>query len=150
MGRNKLVILWVEDDDNDVLLLQRAFKKAGIAPVHICTNGEDAVRYLQGQPPYEDRQRYPVPTLVVTDINMPRASGFDLLKWIRNHPDCHVVPVVLFSGSAESHDISRAYQLGANAFFQKPARLENVVDLVGNILSYWREAHPPDPPQKAV
>ena len=146
VGRNKLSILWVEDDPNDVLLLQRAFKKAGIFPVHICSNGEEAIRYLEGMPPYDDREKYPLPSLIVTDIKMPRASGLDLLRWLQSHPACRVVPVVMFSGSGQAADVQLAYQLGAAGFFQKPTGLDQAVETVGKILSYWQESFPPEAP----
>ena len=146
MGRNKLLVLWVEDDPNDVLLLQRAFKKVGISPVHICPDGEEAIRYLKGKPPFEDREKFPLPNLIVTDIKMPRASGLDLLRWLHDHPRCCVLPVVLFSGSGQDKDVQEAYKLGASGFFQKPTKLEEAVNVVEKILNYWREAFPPAAP----
>jgi CheY-like chemotaxis protein len=146
MGRNDLLILWVEDDPNDVLLFRRAFKKAGVNPVHVCANGEDAIHYLKGEPPYTDRERFPLPNLVITDIKMPRASGLDLLRWLREHPECKILPVVMFTGSGQNEDVQRAYQLEANASFQKPIGLDQAVEIVGKILGYWREAARPATP----
>jgi CheY-like chemotaxis protein len=148
MGRNKLVILWVEDDPNDVALLRRAFKKAGISPVHICHDGDDAVRYIRGEPPYDDRQIFPAPTLVITDIKMPKKSGLELLRWLRTHPNCGGVPMVVFSASAQATDIQDAYQLGAAGFFQKPNTLDKMIEVVGRMLTYWNDAFPPEPPTK--
>lgn len=148
VGRNKLVILWVEDDPNDVLLLRSAFRKAGISPVHICSDGDDAIRYLKGLSPYDDRQMFPAPTLIITDIKMPKATGLDLLRWLRAHPKCNTVPVVVFSASAQTEDIENAYELGASAFFQKPVTLDKLMSTVGRILEYWTDAFPPQPPNR--
>lgn len=148
LGRNKLSILWVEDDANDILILQRAFRKAGISPVHTCSDGEDAIRYLKGEPPYDDRIAYPLPSLIITDIKMPKATGLELLRWLRNNPRCGSVPVVVFSASARSEDIEEAYKLGASAYFQKPHTLDRIIEVVGKILDYWSDALPPEPPKR--
>lgn len=147
-GRNKLLILWVEDDPNDVILLRRAFRKAGISPVHICSDGEDGIRYIKGEPPYDDRVMFPAPSLIVTDIKMPKKTGLELLRWLRAHPNCGSIPVVIFSASALATDVQQAYQLGASAFFQKPITLDKTMETVGRILEYWRDAFPPEPPTR--
>jgi len=147
-GENKLLVLWIEDDPNDVFLVGRALKKAGVEPVHVCSNGEDAVDYLKGAAPYEDRAQFPIPTLIVTDLKMPKCDGLDFLKWLRSHPLCRDIPVVVFSASAEERDIAQAYRLGANAFFQKPMGLERIIEVVGKILDYWSEARRPRAPEK--
>jgi CheY-like chemotaxis protein len=116
--KEKLLVLWVEDDPNDVVLIRRAFKKAGIEPVHVCANGEDAVNYLQGVAPYNDRAQFPFPNLIITDLKMPKVNGLDFLRWLRAHPQCRVLPVVVFSASAQTSDIEQVYHLGANGYFQ--------------------------------
>jgi len=146
--KNKLLVLWIEDDPNDVVLVSRALKKAGVQPVHVCTNGEDAVDYLQGTAAYADRKQYPFPTLVITDLKMPKCNGLDFLKWLRGHPLCRDLPVVVFSTSAEERDIAQAYRLGANAFFQKPIGLDRILEVVGKILDYWSETRLPSGPNK--
>ncbi|MGN6385680.1 MAG: response regulator, partial [Verrucomicrobiota bacterium] len=82
MNISRLIILLAEDDPNDVLLLQRAFKKNGIElPVHVSADGEDAMLYLKGEGKYKDRETYPFPRVIITDLKMPKCSGFDLLRW---------------------------------------------------------------------
>jgi CheY-like chemotaxis protein len=144
--KRKLMFLWVEDDPNDVILVSRGFKAAGLGPVHICSNGDDAMRYLKREAPYDDRAKFPMPGLIITDLKMPRSSGMDLLRWLRSHEPCQFLPVIVFSASAEPRDIREAYRLGANAFFQKPTGLDKIIEVVGKILAYWSEAIPPDPP----
>jgi CheY-like chemotaxis protein len=146
--KSKLLFLWVEDDPNDVILIGRGFKAAGLGPVHICSNGEDAMRYLKGEAPYDDRAQFPAPGLIITDLKMPRYSGMDLLRWVRSHATCQFLPVVVFSASGEARDIEEAYRLGASAYFQKPTGLDKIIEVVGKILAYWNEAIPPNPPHK--
>jgi CheY-like chemotaxis protein len=147
-GKLKISLLWVEDDPNDVLLIKRAFKKIGVEPVHICSNGEEAVRYLQGEPPFDNRVQYPTPTLIVSDLKMPRMGGLELLEWFRDHPTCYVLPIVIFSASGEEQDIEKAYRLGASGFFQKPLGMDNIINVIGRIVAYWSEAYTPRPPAK--
>ena len=73
----------VEDDSNDVALTQRAFARVQFAnPLQVVTDGEQAIAYLAGESSYADRQRYPLPILILLDLKLPRKSGFDVLGWI--------------------------------------------------------------------
>jgi CheY-like chemotaxis protein len=145
----KLPILIAEDDENDVLMLQRALRKAGFTnPFHICPNGADAIVYLKGEPPYEDREKFRFPRLVITDLKMPQMDGFELLTWLQNHPDCNMIPKLVLSASRQQEDVKRAYRLGANSYLVKPSSFE---DLVGNLrlcLEYWSICEKPDPPAR--
>ena len=81
---NAPLILLVEDDPADVRLIQRAFRKlqTNVTMTRL-TNGDDAVAYLSGDGPFENRAAYPMPTVVLLDIKLPRRSGFEVLDWVR-------------------------------------------------------------------
>jgi CheY-like chemotaxis protein len=79
---------------------------------------------------------------------MPRCSGFELLQWLADHPECKVIPTVVLSGSAEEIDIRRAYQLGANAYFQKPSSFDDLVSLVKLCSDFWSRSLVPMVPTK--
>ena len=64
------------------------------------------------------------------DIKMPRVSGFDVLQWLRDHPQCRIIPIIIFSGSALVEDVERAYQLGANAYIVKPMGLDELTNIL--------------------
>jgi len=116
MNRN-LTVLIAEDNENDALLLQRAFRNIGLQnPLQIVPDGEQAIRYLQAEGKFADRQQFPFPTVLFLDIKMPRMSGFDVLEWVRGHPDWRIIPTMIFSSSSHPGDITRAYQSGANAY----------------------------------
>jgi CheY-like chemotaxis protein len=132
-------VLLVEDDDADVLLIERAFKKAGVnATLVRVSNGDEAVAYLDGQPPYIDRARHPLPSVVLMDIKLPRRSGLEVLEWLRGRADeLRRLPVVMLTSSAHSRDITRAYDLGANSYLMKPDTTEELTQLAAAFNAYW-------------
>ena len=89
---------------------------------------------------YADRAMYPLPSLILLDLKMPRATGFEVLKWIRSHPELGQLPVVVLSGSELHEDVRRAYVGGANSYLVKPIGFEALVNLVRNITSICFEA----------
>lgn len=120
-------ILLAEDDETDVLLLQRALKDAGVInPLHVVGDGQEAVDYLtelQEAPAPGDR----MPALLILDLKMPRMNGLDVLRWLRAEPGLRCVPAILFSSSARQHDIECGLAAGANAFVVKaPATSERI------------------------
>jgi CheY-like chemotaxis protein len=123
-------ILVVEDEDNDAILLKRALQRAGITlPIFILPGGAEAMAYLSADPPYQDRGRYPFPSLLFLDIRMPRVDGFEVLRWIRQNPQFDNLPIIMLTGSSEKGDSDKAYQLGATSFLVKSADLASAVDL---------------------
>ncbi len=132
-------ILHVEDDPNDVLLLQRAFKKAGgVAPtVSVVNDGEEAVAYLSGTGRFDDREAHPLPSLILLDLKIPLKSGLEVLAWIRGQPSIRRLPVIVFSSSKQMADINRAYDLGANSYLVKPVVFDELLEMVKILHAYW-------------
>lgn len=114
-------ILIAEDDETDVLLLERALREAAVVnPVHVVSDGQDAVDHLtalQSAASPGDR----MPALLILDLKMPRMTGLDVLQWVRADPALRSVPVIVFSSSPHQDDIERALAGGANAFVVKSA-----------------------------
>ena len=131
-------ILVVEDEPNDVLLLQRAFKKAALThPVQIVGDGEAAVDYLAGHNAFADRERYPLPTLMLLDLKLPRKSGLEVLAWVRAQPGLRRLPVVVLTSSKEPPDVTRAYDLGVNSYLVKPAAFDTLLEMIKALGAYW-------------
>lgn len=130
-------ILQVEDDPNDVFFLQHAMKKAGVAnPVQVATDGQQAIDYLQGVGKFADRQKFPLPCLILLDLKLPHVMGLDVLKWIRQQSGM-AVAVVMLTASSEESDIATAYRLGANGFLVKPSEVDKLVEMAKAINAFW-------------
>src|SRR5207237_10670820 len=99
---DQAVILLVEDRGDDVLLIQRAFKRASLNnPVQVVRDGEQAISYLAGEGIFRNRAEYPLPWLILLDLKMPRVDGFEVLKWIRSQPELRRLIVVVLTSSEE-------------------------------------------------
>jgi CheY-like chemotaxis protein len=132
-------IMLVEDDPADARLIQRAFTKAGIsANIVRLNNGDDAVNYLEGKSPYDDRGLYPIPRLLLLDIKLPRRSGLEVLQWLRGRTDeLRRLPVIMLTSSRHSIDINRAYDFGVNSYLAKPENTAGLLRVAEAINSYW-------------
>ena len=128
----KVIILAVEDSESDRILLQRAFAREGVSvPVHYVHNGSAAIDYLQGAGECQDRQAYPLPSLILLDLNMPGSDGFVVLEWLRARPGLRLeVMVVVFSSSADPLVMRRATRLGADIYLQKGQGPDELVGMV--------------------
>jgi CheY-like chemotaxis protein len=124
--KGKPLILVIEDDDNDVLLIRRGLKKAGITnPCRFFVTGEDAISYLSGEADFGDREQYPLPEVILLDLKLPGMDGYEVLQWIRSRPEFNRIRVVVTTVETELRQVTRAYQLGANSFLAKPLEFEN-------------------------
>lgn len=103
--------------------------------------------YLKGEGRYADRQAYPFPRVLITDLKMPRCGGFELLEWLDNHPECNLIPKIVLSASAEERDVRKAFQLGANCYFRKPATVQELQEIVKLASDFWTRAALPELPQ---
>jgi len=137
---NEKPILLAEDDSNDVLLLERGFERAGLRKnLRIVSDGEQAVQYLSGEGIYADRDKFPLPFLLLLDLKMPGLDGFEVLQWIRKEPTFKRLLIVVLTSSNQQSDVDRAYELGANSYLVKPVGFEEMSNLVQRFEMYWTE-----------
>ena len=132
-------VLLVEDDPSDFRLIQRAFNKlAEQFEMFRLSNGDEAIAYLSGEDPYENRAAHPMPSMLLLDLKLPRRSGFEVLEWVRRQASSlSRLPVVVLTSSRHSVDINRAYDLGANSYLVKPATNNQLEDLASQFRNYW-------------
>jgi len=127
-------VLVADDDENDVLLLRRAFQKAGLSHtiIHV-KDGQEAIDYLSGV----GTDVKPPPSLLVLDLKMPRLDGFDVLEWLRSRQERLPVPVVVFSSSALPMDKEKAETLGAHDYLVKPETFDSWILVAKRLHEQW-------------
>ncbi len=131
-------ILVAEDNEDDYMLIDLACRRAGMHMPRIRVgNGIEAQDYLRGTGAFADRQRFPLPHLVLSDLKMPRMNGLELLGWLRSQPLLKRIPFVLLTASSQQSDVNQAYDLGVNSFLVKPITLEELTHLLVQVKNYW-------------
>lgn len=142
------VILLVEDDANDALITQQFLRKAGIIHriVHV-NDGWEAMNYLAGKVPFNDRSACPIPVLILLDLKLPKYNGFDVLTWLHTKPALAKIPVVVLTGSVYPEDRKRATELGAIGFEVKPIDTTEFAAIANNIRARLPDAPTAPPPQ---
>ena len=131
-------ILYAEDEENDVFFLENAFQKAGSPhSLKAVPDGAQALEYLVGDGPFADRLRYPLPALILLDINMPKKSGLEVLAWLRRQAPFKSLPVVMLTSSLRPEDMEKARELGADDFLIKPSDPRELVEIVKSLQDRW-------------
>src|SRR5215218_7633026 len=123
------VILLVDNDVDDVFIVNLAFEQWGLKnPLQVLWNGAQVVDYLTGQGGYANREQFPLPSLILLDLHLPKLSGLEVVTWIRARPEWAKLPVVILSGSGNSKEVACALDLGANAALKKTPTRENLLE----------------------
>lgn len=131
-------VLYVEDEECDATFMKLAFAGKGLeSALQVVPDGRTAIEYLSGEGEYADRKEHPLPLVVLLDLNLPQVSGFEVLKWIRSHPDFAWLPVVVFSSSTRKDDQVKALELGANEFVSKPTSGLKFSEVVERLQENW-------------
>ncbi|MBX2988485.1 MAG: response regulator [Bdellovibrionaceae bacterium] len=135
--RNKVILL-IEDNQDDVELTLRAFKKNAINDeVVIARDGQEAVDYLFGEGAYEGRDPSQTPRVVLLDLKIPRLSGLEVLRRVRADERTRRTPVVILTSSKEESDLVQGYDLGANSYVRKPVDFNVFVEAARSLGRYW-------------
>ena len=130
-----ITVLIVEDNPGDVELAKEALRETSLTlDVHVAENGEEALRFLQRDGDFAEA---PPVDLVLLDLNMPKKTGHEVLGEMKADPDLRLTPVVVFTSSAAREDIEKAYDRYANCYITKPGDLDELVDVVRAIESFW-------------
>ena len=128
----RLNILLVEDDELDVMNVQRAFKKNNVLnPLYVAGNGVEALEMLRGGSMPKDRR------LILLDLNMPKMGGIEFLKELRADPELRATTVVVLTTSDEDRDKVKAYDLNVAGYILKPVTLVAFVEIMATLNKYW-------------
>ena len=132
MDERRLNILLVEDDELDVMNVERAFRKNNIVnPLYTAGNGLEALEVLRGDAMPKDRR------LILLDLNMPKMGGIEFLKELRADPDLKATTVVVLTTSDEERDKVKAYDLNVAGYILKPVTLAAFVEITAALNKYW-------------
>jgi CheY-like chemotaxis protein len=135
---DQALFLVVEDNEDHILLIRRAFAKSKVVnPLQVVRSGEDALAYLEGTGRFSNRAEFPLPAIILLDLKLTGMDGFDVLRWIRQQPGLRAVRVVVLTSSNAVRDVNLAYQLGANSFLVKPVDFEDFVRVTQALQGYW-------------
>jgi CheY-like chemotaxis protein len=139
-------ILLVEDNKDDEMLTLRALKKNRILnEVVVARDGAEALDYLFGTGAHEGRDLSVMPQVVLLDLNLPRISGFDVLRRLRQNDRTKLLAVIVLTSSKEDEDILESYSLGANSYVRKPVDFGEFTEAIKTLGLYWLLLHQPAP-----
>ena len=137
---NDFVVLVVEDAPDQAALIQAAFAYRSFpCVVHVTGSSEEAMDYLLGRWPFDQRARHPYPNVLILDLSLPGMGGLDFLRWLnaRREP-WSMTPVVVFTSNADPTVATQALFLGAREFMVKPVDFTGLVDVVEGVVQRWR------------
>lgn len=147
MGKNnvtRIKILLIEDNQDDIELTKIAFEKGKISnTMKVIKDGQKALDHLNEICSSGDISVADVPGLILLDINLPKVSGIELLKFIKNADKIKRIPVVILTTSKRDEDIIASYDLGVNSYIQKPVDFAKFVSTIQNIQLYWAITNTP-------
>ena len=132
------VVLLADDNEDDVLALRHALRRARIAmPLQVVGDGEEAIAYLRGVGKFSNRAEFPLPDLFLLDLRMPKLDGFEVLEWLRQQPSLAPLRTIVLTTSDDFFDVDRAYALGANSFLTKSIDLLDFGNTLEATFNYW-------------
>jgi CheY-like chemotaxis protein len=135
MKPSKADVLLVEDNAAEARLALEALQETRFpVRLHVASDGVQAMEFLRRQGSYRDAPR---PQLVLLDLNLPRKDGREVLRDIKADDELRRIPVVILTTSQAQSDITRAYELFANCYIQKPLELDGFIEIVKSIHRYW-------------
>lgn len=143
--RQRKEILLIEDSENDAELIVEALRMAGLDEnVIVARDGAEGLDYFKGTGKFQGH-RGTQPAVVFLDLKLPKISGLELLKIIRDDPQWKSLPVVALTSSKENRDLEEAYRLGVNAFVVKPIDFQELMSCVQQLGHFWARINEPPP-----
>ena len=131
-------ILLVEDEVNDVLLITKTLNKAGVnSLIQVARDGQEALDYLTGEGQFANREKYPLPSLVLLDLKLPRVMGLEVLRRLDQRRNFRRLVVIVLTSSQQPEDIDTAYDLGAKAYLVKPSGIDQLEPMARAIKDFW-------------
>ena len=138
IGNVSKPLLVIEDSDEDFEAFCRVMKKQNVVnPIFRCTDGDEALDFLYHTGAYSDSQQYPLPALILLDLNLPGTDGRDILEQIKQDENLNYIPVVIFTTSSNPKDIEICYRYCVASYMLKPIDINKLVDTIESFINYW-------------
>jgi CheY-like chemotaxis protein len=147
MSANPIIILLAEDDPDDQYLINEALEENRLnTRMYVVEDGEDLLDYLNRRGKYQDSEKWPMPNLILLDLNMPRKDGREALREIKADPKLRHIPIVALTTSQADDDIARTYDSGISGYITKPPSFTGLRDVMKAVDLYWLQTTrlPPD------
>jgi CheY-like chemotaxis protein len=136
--RHPVVILMADDDQDDRQMTAEAFQECRLYnPLQFVEDGEELMDYLKRRGRFGDETVYPMPGLILLDLNMPRKDGREALREIKADPALSDIPVIVLTTSKADEDVAMSYRDGANSFITKPVSFTALLEVVQTLGKYW-------------
>jgi two-component system, response regulator len=134
----KIEILIVEDNQNDVEMALRAFKKNNLTnQIKVVGDGEEALDFIYARDKFADRKDQCHPRIILLDLKLPKVDGLEVLKELKNNPETKIIPVIVLTSSKEEKDMVESYRLGVNSYIIKPVGFDKFIEAVREVGLYW-------------
>ncbi|MBI3135732.1 MAG: response regulator [Bacteroidetes bacterium] len=133
-------ILIADDDAEDRMIIIDALKESHLKNnVQCVENGEELLDYLRNKGAFSDEKKYPLPGIILLDLNMPKKDGREALKEIKEDKNLRSIPVIVLTTSKAEEDIVKTYDLGVSSFITKPVTFLAMVEVMDALKKYWFE-----------
>jgi two-component system response regulator len=147
VSHNDIEILLVEDNPDDVELALHALRQEKLANrVEVARDGEEGLDVLFCRGAHKGRSFENPPKVVLLDLKLPKVDGIEVLRQLKNDPRTKAIPVVILTSSREEKDMVHSYQLGVNAYIQKPVDFEQFRNVVKQLGLFWLVVNQAPPP----
>ncbi len=138
--KNQVPILIADDDKEDCEMIREAFQESRLLnQLFFVHDGEELMSYLKHEGKYEDRTQYPMPGLILLDLNMPKKDGREAIHEIKSSDELRQIPIVVLTTSQAEEDVFRTYNLGVNSLITKPVDFTSLVQIMKDLGHYWFE-----------
>lgn len=138
MSHSKPDILLIEDNADDVELAVHALRREGLAnEIVVLRDGEEALEFCFAKGRFDDRSVHELPRLVLLDLKLPKVTGLEVLRELKQDPRTQAIPIVVMTSSQEERDLIESYRLGVNAYVQKPVDFDKFRLMVKELGLFW-------------
>lgn len=139
-GQHSIEILVADDDAEDRMLIKDALLESRLKNgIQFVEDGEQLMAYLNNSGKYSDKDKYPLPGIILLDLNMPKKDGRESLREIKQDSRLKSIPIVVLTTSKAEEDILKTYNLGVSSFITKPVSFEGLVNVMKTLNKYWFE-----------